>query len=257
MKFSVTLKANHLGYFLQAQLLKTDVEEFKVIRKAARNALIELSKDEYYRILIIEEGLVPVPMIGSAAYKSFRPGLYSWPSLPDGTEIERTSQDPSRYGANELLLGLNVSDKNVDIEEAKMNAVVGRAKQQFLARIGAIELEDERKPQSDLPTGRQVTILPWMDGVARLVLILGLEDEAAIQRAAESIADASINEHMRVSFKEAGAIKLLVGHLNHNNDAIRLAATRALERLSFRYMNFPLFKFVFQTPNLTLPANIF
>lgn len=217
------------------------MEGSKVIRKEARNALIELAKDEYYRILIIEEGLVPVPMIGSAAYKSFRPGLYSWPSLPDGTEIERTSQGPSRYGANELLLGLNVSEKNVDIEEAKMNAVVGRAKQQFLARIGAIELEDERKPQSDLPTGRQVTLLPWMDGVARLVLILGLEDEAAISRAAESIADASINEHIRVSFKEAGAIKLLVGLLDHNNDAVRFAATRALERLSVRYLNFPFF----------------
>ncbi|KAJ0038171.1 hypothetical protein Pint_22338 [Pistacia integerrima] len=224
--------ANYVGYFLQAKLLKTDVEGSKVIRKEARNALIELAKDEYYRILIIEEGLVPVPMIGSAAYKSFRPGLYSWPSLPDGTEIERTSQGPSRYGANELLLGLNVSEKNVDIEEAKMNAVVGRAKQQFLARIGAIELEDERKPQSDLPTGQRVTLLPLMDGVARLVLILGLEDEAAISRAAESIADASINEHIRVSFKEAGAIKLLVGLLDHNNDAVRLAATCALERLS-------------------------
>ncbi|KAL5763221.1 hypothetical protein ACOSP7_019485 [Xanthoceras sorbifolium] len=218
-----------------AKLLKTDSEGSKVIRKEARNALIELAKDEYYRILIIEEGLVPVPMIGTAAYKSFKPALYSWPSLPDGTEFERTSNSPSRYGANELLLGLNVDDKNVNIEEAKMNAVVGRARQQFLVRIGAIELEDERKPQSELLVDRQLTILPWVDGVARLVLILGLEDEVAIARAAQSIADASINEHMRLSFKEAGAIKHLVRLLDHNSDAVRLAATGALERLAISH----------------------
>ncbi|KAK2635447.1 hypothetical protein Ddye_030239 [Dipteronia dyeriana] len=218
-----------------AKLLKTDSEGSKVIRKEARNALIELAKDEYYRILIIEEGLVPVPMIGAAAYESFKPGLYSWPSLPDGTEIERTSNSPSRYGANELLLGLNLNDKNVNMEEAKMNAIVGRAKQQFLVRIGGIELEDERKPQSELPIDGQLTILPWVDGVARLVLILGLEDEVAIERAALSIADASINEHMRLSFKEAGAIKNLVQLLDHNSDAVRLAATGALERLSISH----------------------
>ncbi|KAK3222083.1 hypothetical protein Dsin_009108 [Dipteronia sinensis] len=226
---------------LRGKKLQCDREHFKysegseVIRKEARNALIELAKDEYYRILIIEEGLVPVPMIGAAAYKSFKPGLYSWPSLPDGTEIERTSNSPSRYGANELLLGLNLNDKNVNMEEAKMNAIVGRAKQQFLVRIGGIELEDERKPQSELPIDGQLTILPWVDGVARLVLILGLEDEVAIARAAHSIADASINEHMRLSFKEAGAIKNLVQLLDHNSDAVRLAATGALERLSISH----------------------
>ncbi|KAK0575402.1 hypothetical protein LWI29_038525 [Acer saccharum] len=218
-----------------AKLLKTDSEGSKVIRKEARNALIELAKDEYYRILIIEEGLVPVPMIGAAAYKSFKPGLYSWPSLPDGTEIERTSNSPSRYGANELLLGLNLNDKNINMEEAKMNAIIGRAKQQFLVRIGGIELEEERKPQSELPIDGQLTILPWVDGVARLVLILGLEDEVAIARAAQSIADASINEHMRLSFKEAGAIKNLIQLLDHNSDAVRLAATDALERLSISH----------------------
>ncbi|PQQ20815.1 uncharacterized protein Pyn_25086 [Prunus yedoensis var. nudiflora] len=57
-----------------------------------------------------------------------------------------------------------------------MNAIVGRTQQQFLARIGAIELEDE-KNQSEVTTGKQLTLLPWMDGVARLVLILGLEDD--------------------------------------------------------------------------------
>ncbi|XVE74678.1 hypothetical protein DITRI_Ditri12bG0036400 [Diplodiscus trichospermus] len=214
-----------------AKHLKDDVEGYKVIRKEARNALLELAKDHYYRILVIEEGLVPVPMVGAAAYKSFRPELYSWPTMPDGTEIEQTSKGPSRFGASELLLGLNV-DKNTDIEEAKMKAIVGRTQQQFLARIGAIELDDERTSQTELPIDQRLTILPWMDGVARVVLILGLDDEVALSRAAESIADSSINEHMRTSFKEAGAVKHLIRLLDHNSGAIRSSVTNALERLS-------------------------
>ena len=226
---------------MQAKLFIIDVEESKVIKKEARNALLELAKDEYNRILIIEEGLVIVPMIGAAAYKALTPSLYSWPSLPDGSEIKRNSEAPSKYGASELLIGLNFDEKNAEIDEIKMNAVVGRTQQQFLARIGAIEVEDERKFQSE-STSWRFTLLPWMDGVARLVLILGLEDELAISRAAESIADASINEHMQISFKEAGAVKHLVRLLHHNNDSVRLAATCALERLSVRQFPFPFFQ---------------
>ncbi|XP_030959607.1 uncharacterized protein LOC115981539 isoform X2 [Quercus lobata] len=215
-----------------AKALTADLEGAKVLRKEARNALLELAKDEYYRILVIEEGLIPVPMIGASAYKSFKPGLYSWPSLPDGTEIKQTSKGPSKYGASEVLLGLNIDDKNVNIEETKMKAVVARSHQQFLARIGAIEIENGEKSQSGCLSEHRLTLLPWVDGVARLVLILELEDESAISRAAESIADASINEHIRVAFKEAGAIKHLVRLLGHNNDSVRLSATQALERLS-------------------------
>ncbi|KAK4409714.1 Junction plakoglobin [Sesamum angolense] len=184
-----------------ANLLKANEEDSKIIRKVARNALLELAKDEYNRILVMEEGLVLVPLVGAAAYKSFTPALYSWPSLPDGTKIEQSSKGPSRYGASELLLGLNVDEKKAELEEAKMNAV-------------------------------RMTLLPWMDAVARLVLILGLEDESAIARAAGSIADASINEHMRTSFKEAGAIRHLVQLINHPSDAVRLGVIRALDRLS-------------------------
>ncbi|TYH88400.1 hypothetical protein ES332_D01G185900v1 [Gossypium tomentosum] len=214
-----------------AKLLKTDMEGSKVIRKEARNALLELIKDQYYRILVIEEGLVPVPMVGAASYKSFKPGLYSWPTMPDGTEIEQTSKGPSKFGASELLLGLNVGE-NAELEEARKNAIVGRTQQQFLARIGAIELDGKRESQSDIPTDNRFTLLPWIDGVARLVLILELNDEVAISRAAESIADSSINEHMRTSFKEAGAIKHLVRLLDHNSFAVRSAVIHALERLS-------------------------
>lgn len=214
-----------------AYQLKAEADSSKILRKEARNALLELSKDEYYRILVIEEGLVPVPILGAAAYKSFRPGLHSWPSLPDGTEIEQSSKEPSRFGASELLLGLNV-DNNANIEEGKINAIVGRTQQQFLARIGAIELEDLKDSRSESSTSNHLTLLPWIDGVARLVLILELEDVNAVVRAAESIADACIDEHMRISFKEAGAIKHLVKFLDYMNNSVKWATVQALERLS-------------------------
>ncbi|KAL3654500.1 hypothetical protein CASFOL_004181 [Castilleja foliolosa] len=215
-----------------AKLLTDDVEESKLIRKVARNALLELTKDEYNRILIMDEGLVLVPLIGASAYKSFRPSLYSWPSLPDGTKIDQSPKGPSRYGASELLLGLHIDNENADIEEAKANALIGRTQQQFLARVGAIEIEDDGKSDGEESSSQRLTLLPWVDGVARLVLILGLEDESAVARAAGSIADASINEHMRFSFKVAGAVKSLVELISHPSETVRLAVVRALDRLS-------------------------
>lgn len=214
-----------------AKFLRTESEGSKVIRKEAESTLLELAKDDYYKILLIEEGMVVVPLVGAAAYKSFRPSLHSWPSLPDGTElnVKQNLKGPSRFGASELLLGLHVEDdKNTKLEEAKKNAIVGRTQQQFLARIGAIETEDESNKTSD----QRFTILPWVDGVARMVLILELEDESAIAKAAESIADSSISEHMRTSFKEAGAVKNLVRLIDHHSESVRIAAIRALERLS-------------------------
>ncbi|KAK9060063.1 hypothetical protein SSX86_020767 [Deinandra increscens subsp. villosa] len=215
-----------------AKFLRTDTEASKIIRKEAQSALLEFAKDNYYKILLIEEGLVVVPLVGAAAYKSFKPSLYSWPSLPDGSElnVKQASKGPSRFGATELLLGLHVEDdKNAKLEEAKTNAIVGRTQQQFLARIGAIESEDD----SNTETGTQkFTILPWVDGVARLVLILELEDESAIAKAAEAIADASVSEHMRTSFKEAGAVKNLVRLLDYNSEPVRSGVIHALERLS-------------------------
>ncbi|XP_056854916.1 uncharacterized protein LOC130504323 isoform X2 [Raphanus sativus] len=221
------------------KLLKGDNKGSKVIRKEARNVLLELAKDEYYRILVIEEGVVPIPIIGADAYKSFRPDLYSWPSLPDGVKIEQTAKAPSRFGASELLLGLNV-DENVDeVDEAKMKAIVGRTNQQFLARIGAIEFEKEiksegpEKSQHQEHQQQQLTLLPCVDGVARLVLILGLADEVAVSRAAESVADACINEEMRVAFMEAGAVKPLVQLLaNNNREGVKIPVIRALKNLS-------------------------
>lgn len=219
------------------------MESSKILRKEAKTALQEIAKDEYYRILITEEGLVRVPVIGAAAYKSFRSPSHSWPSLPDGTQLQKCSR-PSRYGATELLIGLNTQEKIFSLEKAKMNAIVGRSQQQFLARIGAIEVEDGRKPPTASMVNQQYTILPWVDGVARLVLILGLEDVTAITRSAYSIAHASINEHMRIAFKEAGAVKPLVQLLHHDNDSLQEAVAHALERLCVR-----LFKVFFSALN--------
>ncbi|RZS27534.1 hypothetical protein BHM03_00061027, partial [Ensete ventricosum] len=192
----------------EADLLKNNSEDYKVIRKEAKTALLELSKDEYYRILIIEEGLVRVPVIGASAYKAFRPPTHSWPSLPGGMEIQRSSA-PSRYGASELLLGLNIREQSFNLDEAKINAIVGRSQQQFLARIGGIEVDSVRKSQLESSQNQQYNLLSWIDGVARLVLILGLEDVSAITKSAHAIADASVGEDMRISFKEAGALRRL------------------------------------------------
>lgn len=208
----------------------------KVIRKEAKTTLLELAKDEYYRILIIEEGLIRVPIIGAAAYKSFRPPSHSWPSLPDGTELPKSPR-PSRYGATELLLGFSAREKNFNLEEDKLNAIVGRSQQQFLARIGAIELEDGKESSTVSHSNQQYTILPWLDGVARLVLILGLDDVSAIARAAYSIAEGSVNQRMRIAFKEAGAIKPLVRLLCHGSESsgsLQEASAHALERLCLR-----------------------
>ncbi|XP_019160278.1 PREDICTED: uncharacterized protein LOC109156869 isoform X2 [Ipomoea nil] len=172
-----------------ARLLKTGMEGSKVIRKEAKNALLELAKDEYNKILVMEEGLVLVPL------------------------VEQRSKVPSPFNT----------------EEAKANAMDGQARQRFLDRKGAIEIEDNKLNNES----SRFTLLPWTDGVARLVLILGLfEDESAVARAAEAIADASFSEHMRFSFMEAGAVNRLTELIDHPNDKIRCAVVRALERLS-------------------------
>ncbi|XP_058724467.1 uncharacterized protein LOC131595943 isoform X2 [Vicia villosa] len=213
-----------------AKFLTSYSEGSQVITKEAKKALLELVKDDYYRILVIEEGLVPVPLIGASAYKSYTPPLYEPLAFPDGTEIEKTYTKPSRYGA-EFLVGLNV-DKNADIDEAKANAMIGQAQQRFLVRIGVVENGETASHSEYSDDQPRLTLLPWIGGVARLVLILELEDKSAILRAAKSIASACINEHMRIAFKEAGAVKQLLRLLSCHDDAVQLAATQALEKLS-------------------------
>ncbi|KAH9608335.1 hypothetical protein KSS87_014568 [Heliosperma pusillum] len=217
-----------------AKFITCETEASKVLKKEARNALLELATDNYYRILIMEEGLVFVPLVGAGAYASYKPALHSWPSLPDGTELRRSTRSSSRYGASELLIGLNVEENSDNIDQLKMDAIVGRTRQQFLARIGAIEKEDERKSNAKSSTTHR-TLLPWRDGIARLALILELEDEVAILRAADAISAASINETIRILFKEAGVVQRLIYLLRHNSSAVKSAVANALDNLSVRY----------------------
>ncbi|KAM0842993.1 hypothetical protein ACQ4PT_057999 [Festuca glaucescens] len=235
---NLTLSHSYHGDLVEAgvipklvHLLQTKEDGYKIVRKEAISSLLELSADDNYHALIVEEGLVRVPLVGSSAYKAFRPQPHSWPSFPDGSEIQRSSR-PSKYGATELLLGLSVSEKKTEPDEAKVNAMIGRSNQQFLARVGAIELDDEGKEQSETQRNDLYTILPWVDGVARLVLIIGLEDVSAIAKAANAIGNASVNEHMRTSFKEAGAVKPLLQLLVHSDLPVREASAYALEKLS-------------------------
>uniref|UniRef100_A0ACD5YZV3 Uncharacterized protein n=1 Tax=Avena sativa TaxID=4498 RepID=A0ACD5YZV3_AVESA len=235
---NLTLSHSYHGDLVEAgvilklvHLFQTKEDDYKTIRKEARRSLLELSTDDNYHAIIVEEGLVRVPLVGSSAYNAFRPQPHSWPSFPDGSEIQRSSQ-PSKYGATELLLGLSVSEKKTEPDEAKINAMIGRSNQQFLARVGAIELDDEGKEQSGTQRNDLYTILPWVDGVARLVLVIGLEDVSAIAKAAKAIGNASVNEHMRTSFKEAGAVKPLLQLLMHSDIPVREASAYALEKLS-------------------------
>lgn len=232
--------------------MQTKEDDYKIIRKEAKSTLIQLASDDCYHSLIIEEGLVRVPLVGSAAYKAFKPLPHSWPSFPDGSEIQRSSR-PSKYGATELLLGLSVNENDTKPDEAKINAMIGRSNQQFLARVGAIELDDQGKEESGSEVNNLYTILPWVDGVARLVLILGLEDVSAIKKAARAMGDASINEHMHTSFKEAGAIKPLLQLLKHKDVHVREAGAYALEKLSVRYFIFPYSKSLIKT---IIPLNV-
>ncbi|KAM3330268.1 hypothetical protein ACQJBY_026928 [Aegilops geniculata] len=215
----------------QVHLLQTKDDDYKIIRKEARSSLVELSTDDSYHALIVDQGLVRIPLVGSSAYKAFRPQPHSWPSFPDGSEIQRSSR-PSKCGATELLLGLILNEKKAEPDEAKINAMIGRSNQQFLARVGAIEFDYEGKEQSGSQRNDHHTILPWIDGVARLVLIIGLQDVSAIAKAAHAIGDASVNEHMRTSFMEAGAVKSLLQLLMHNDVLVREASAYALEKLS-------------------------
>ena len=77
--------------------------------------------------------------------------------------------------------------------------------------------------------------MPWWDGIARLVFILVLDDLSAVEWAAYSIADISINEEMLNALREDGTIPHLVRLLEHKDEALKVAATFVLERISLSY----------------------
>jgi hypothetical protein len=107
-----------------------------------------------------------------------------------------------------LLLGLSVSDKKTEPDEGKVNAMIGHSNQQFLARVGAIELDDEGKVQSRTQRNDLYTILPWVDGVAWLFLIIGLEDVSAIAKAVNDASNHYHTEEHHVVLQQRQPVKI-------------------------------------------------
>eukprot|EP00249_Psilotum_nudum_P018091 c26634_g1_i4 orf=741-2645(-) len=214
-----------------ANILK-DTKVSKVTRQEARNALLELVKDTDNMLYILEEGLVPVPLIGASAYQSFKPLLDVAPALPEDVKVEMSSPLPSTFGAQGLLLGLNIERGGYEIDDATELAIEGRVRQHFLARVGVLEKQVETKPEKDCKT---ITIMPWWDGIPRLVLILGLEDVTVAKLAADTISDIAVTEEMRQAVHKAGAVPHLVRLLGCGDEATTESATSALEKLSISY----------------------
>jgi hypothetical protein len=226
--------------FLQANLLKDNKNASKVARQEARNALLELVKDNYHKLLVIEEGLILVPLIGTSAFRFFKPPVQDAHSLPEGVNIKEVFSTPSRFDAGQLLPGLNVKYTGHELDETLRMAIEVQGQQQFLAETGVLEKDEGIKPQPWTASELSVTLMPWRDGIARLVFILVVDDLSAVERVAYSIADISINEEMRIAIQEAGAIPHLVRLLAHKYEALKVAAAFALERLSMRFYSFSL-----------------
>lgn len=210
-----------------ANLLKDSKNASKVVRREARNALLELVKDSYHKLLVIEEGLILVPLIGGSAFRSFKSPVKDAP-LPEGVNLKEVFSTPSRFG-------LNVKSVGHGLDETSRIAIEVQGQQQFLTQFGVLEKDEGTKPHLLTASEPRVTLMPWWDGIARLVFIIVLDDLSAVERAAYSIADISINEEIRNAIQEAGAIPHLVRLLGHKDEALKIAAAFALERLSLSF----------------------
>ncbi|KAJ7543007.1 hypothetical protein O6H91_09G021900 [Diphasiastrum complanatum] len=216
-----------------AKLLKDDTNVSKISRQEARNALLELIKNEDTKLAVLEEGLVPVPLIGAAAYRSFKPHLQQAPSIPENTKLEQPPQRlDSTFGAGELLLGLKIGNESPDLDNSTKLAVEGRIRQHFLARIGVIERDYGDKGNSRPLNDCKITLMPWWDGIPRLILILGLEDVQYARRAADSISDIAFSEENRQAVAKAGGIPHLVRLLGCGDEAATEAVASAIEKLA-------------------------
>ena len=71
----------------------------KVVRREARDALLELMNDSCYKFLVIDEGLIIVPLIGASAFRSFKSPVKDAP-LPGGVNLKEVFSTPSRFGLN-------------------------------------------------------------------------------------------------------------------------------------------------------------
>lgn len=130
---------------------------------------------------------------------------------------------------------MNVKSVGHGLDETSRIAIEVQGQQQFLAQFGVLEKDEGTKPHLLTASEPRVTLMPWWDGIARLVFIIVLDDLSAVERAAYSIADISINEEIRNAIQEAGAIPHLVRLLGHKDEALKIAAAFALERLSLSF----------------------
>ncbi|MCO5584465.1 hypothetical protein L7F22_038393 [Adiantum nelumboides] len=216
-----------------ADLLKSG-EDSKVTRQEARKVLLELVQNAQFKQMIIEEGMVPVPLIGASAYKSFKPLLNVAPPLPEGLDV-KSSSVPSTFGAGKLLLGLGQKDDSYNLDDTTQIAFEGRARQHFLGRIGLLEKEASKQDAVAASGKDAVTIMTWWDGIPRLVLILGLEDMKVASLAASTISEIAINEDIRLAIQKAGSIPHLVRLLGSGDEGATEAAAAALERLAVSF----------------------
>ena len=76
------------------------------MRREAINALPKLMKDSYYKLLVIDEGLIIVPFIGASAFRSFKSPVKDAP-LPEGVNLKEVFSTPSRFGRILSPLGMN------------------------------------------------------------------------------------------------------------------------------------------------------
>lgn len=216
----------------QAKILLDDGHGTKVSRQEAKNALIRLGQERHIEHLIIEEGLVFVPVIGASAYRSFKPLLQEAPTLPESVDVLQTAPKvPSTFGAGNLLLGLNWESRGNDIDDASRLIIEGRVRQQFLARVGVIGKKSSKTEESG---DEQVTLMSWWDGITRLVLILGLDNLNVAKQAVQALGSIAINEDNRQAIQKSGAIPHLVRLLGCGDEDIALAVTSTLNKLAIR-----------------------
>nr|PNR35431.1 hypothetical protein PHYPA_023331 [Physcomitrium patens] len=214
-----------------ARILLEETSSSKVTRQEARKCLLQLAKDPIQKSAIIETGLVPVPLIGASAFRTFKPVMEDTFAIPEDIQFTENPSLTTVFGADKLLRGLKIGP--ADIDKITMLLNEGKVRQQFLARIGVIEKKNDGQAEDLSPDSNEnkYTFMPWWDGIARLVLILGLQNPDVAKEAAESVAEIAITEAYRQAFHKAGAVPHLVKWLGSGDVAATEAAALALDKL--------------------------
>ncbi|KAG0603894.1 hypothetical protein M758_10G128700 [Ceratodon purpureus] len=214
-----------------AKILLEETSGCKVARQEARNCLLQLAKDPIQKSAIIEAGLVPVPLIGASAFRTFKPVMEDTFAIPEDVQFTQNPSLTTVFGADKLLRGLKIGNAD-DIDKTTVLLNEGKVRQQFLARIGVIEKKNSGKQAEDISSSEdKIILMPWWDGIARLVLILGLQNPSVAKKAAESLAEISITEDYRQAINKAGAVPHLVKWLGSGDEGATEAAALALDML--------------------------